>query len=89
MVDTPDPGTGDSAPTYEELIRQTRLIYRELERYGLNERQLQEAWEPVEAVIFEALGRSDRTGQAVGRAALDAARQARARWIPVNNRPDD
>lgn len=64
--------TSDSAPaTYEELLRQTRLIYRELERYdGITRRQLQEEWEKVEAAIYVALdttddqsGRSGRLGR--------------------------
>ncbi|WP_344866472.1 hypothetical protein [Planomonospora alba] len=77
--------TSDSAPaTYEDLIRQTRRIYRELERYdGITRRQLQEEWETVEAAIYVALDTTDdESGQVVGRAALEAAQQIRARWIP-------
>ena len=68
--------TPDSAPTtYEDLLRQTRRIHRELERYdGITRRQLQEEWRTVEAAIYVALDiTDDESGQAVGRAALDAA----------------
>lgn len=68
--------TPDSSPvTYEDLLRQPRRIYRELERYdGITRRQLQEEWETVEAAIYVALDTTeDESGQAVGRAALDAA----------------
>ncbi|WP_068929370.1 hypothetical protein [Planobispora rosea] len=77
--------TPDSAPaTYEDLMRQTRRIYRELEQYdGITPRQLQKEWETVEAAIYVALDTTDdESGQVVGRAALEAAQQIRARWIP-------
>jgi hypothetical protein len=77
--------TADSAPaTYEDLLRQTRRIYRELERYdGITRRQLQEEWKTVEAAIYVALDTTDdESGQVVGRAALNAAHQIRTRWMP-------
>lgn len=45
--------TPDSAPaTYEELLRQTRRIYRGLERHdGITRRQRQMEWRTVEAAI--------------------------------------
>jgi hypothetical protein len=82
MADTPGTDAGDAA-SYEDLIRQTRRIYRELEWHGLSARQLRDAWEPVEAAIFVALDTSDdQSGQVVGQTALDAALEVRARWIP-------
>ncbi|WP_326830044.1 hypothetical protein OIE13_12645 [Streptosporangium sp. NBC_01810] len=82
MTDTPD-----SAPaTYEDLMRQTRRIYQELERYhGITRRQLKEEWKTVEAAIYVALDTDDESGQVVGQAALDAAQQIRARWIPASD----
>jgi hypothetical protein len=76
---TPDP----AAATYEDLMRQTQRIYRELERHDdMTRRQLQQEWETVEAALYVALDTTDdQSGQTVGRAALDAARQIRARWI--------
>ncbi|MEU4410160.1 hypothetical protein AB0F88_37105 [Streptosporangium sp. NPDC023963] len=78
--ETPDSATA----TYEDLLRQTRRIHQELERYdGITRRQLQEEWKTIEAAIYVALGTTDdESGQVAGRAALDAARQIRARWIP-------
>jgi hypothetical protein len=80
MKETPD----SAAATYEDLLRQTRRIHQELERYhGITRRQLQEEWKTVEAAIYVALDTTDdESGQVAGRAALDAARQIRARWIP-------
>jgi len=80
MHETPDSAT----ETYENLLRQTRRIYRELERYdGITRRQLQDEWRTVEAAISDVLDTTDdESGQVVGRAVLDAARQIRARWIP-------
>ncbi|MGI5201276.1 hypothetical protein ACQEU6_06720 [Spirillospora sp. CA-108201] len=44
MKETPDPAPA----TYEDLLRQTRRIYRELERYdGITRRRLQEKWKTV------------------------------------------
>ncbi|WP_433359038.1 Tn3 family transposase [Streptosporangium sp. CA-115845] len=82
MTDTPD-----SAPaTYEDLMRQTRRIYQELERYhGITRRQLKEERKTVEAAIYVALDTDDESGQVVGQAALDAAQQIRARWIPASD----
>jgi hypothetical protein len=77
-------GTMDSAAaTYENLMRHTQRIYRELARHdGITRRQLQEEWKTVEAAIYVALDTDDdESGQVVGRAALDAAQQIRARWI--------
>ncbi|MBB2741186.1 UNVERIFIED_ORG: hypothetical protein FHR35_001006 [Microbispora rosea subsp. rosea] len=79
MKETPD----SAAAPDEDLLRQTRRIHQELERYhGITRRQLQEEWKTVEAAIYVALDPTDgESGQVAGRAALDAARKIRARWI--------
>ncbi|MFG1876478.1 hypothetical protein ACGFIV_16720 [Sphaerisporangium sp. NPDC049003] len=73
----------------QDLLRQTRRIYRELERYdGITRRQLEEEWRTIEAARYVALDTTDdQSGQVVGRAALDAAQQIRARWIPSADDP--
>jgi hypothetical protein len=85
MADAPAEDAGKNAASYEDLMRQVRSIYRKLERSGLTKRQLQEAWDPVEAAIYVALDTSDdQSGRVVGQAALDAAREVQARWLPDN-----
>ncbi|WP_329079537.1 hypothetical protein [Streptosporangium sp. NBC_01469] len=80
MEETPD----SAAATYEDLMRQTRRIYRELERHdGLTRRQLEQEWKTVEAAIYVVLDTTDdESDKVAGQAALDAAQQIRARWIP-------
>ncbi|GAA4396061.1 hypothetical protein GCM10023088_78230 [Actinomadura verrucosospora] len=84
MTEPPASGAGDDGATYEELIRQTRLIYRRLSRSGvMTKRQLTEAWDTVEAAIYVALDTTDDpSGRTVGRAALNAAREVQAKWLP-------
>ncbi|SNS80988.1 hypothetical protein [Actinomadura mexicana] len=84
MTEPPASGAGDDGVTYEELLRQTGLIYRRLSRSGvMTKRQLTEAWDAVEAAIYVALDTTDDpSGRTVGRAALNAAREVQAKWLP-------
>ncbi|WP_116026013.1 hypothetical protein [Thermomonospora umbrina] len=52
--------TGLGCGDHEDLLRRTRRIHRELERYdGITGRQLQEEWETVEAAVHVALDSTD------------------------------
>ncbi|MFF0526593.1 hypothetical protein ACFYTC_48575 [Actinomadura nitritigenes] len=90
MEEIPDSGDGDDTATYVDLMRQTRTIHRQLRRSGLlTSRQLMEEWDTVEAAIYVALDTTeDRSGRAVGRAALNAARELQAKWLPADQPPE-